>query len=75
LKNPSNQTKRNPKLTKVVLIPTLSAAEKAKLKLRFLSVGVRVSYGILSGKYECKIAQKASPSFQDELKFVISMLR
>lgn len=37
-------------LTKVVGIPTLSAAEKAKEKLRFFSCGVSESYGIRSGR-------------------------
>lgn len=34
---------RKSKVTKVVLIPTLSAAEKAKPKFRFLSCGVSSS--------------------------------
>lgn len=54
-------------------MPTLSAAEKAIVKLRRLSFGPSVSYGILSFKYECNMAQNANPSFHDELKFVISM--
>ncbi len=61
--------------TSDVWIPTLSAAENAIEKLRLLSHGVRVSYGMVSGKYECKMAHKANPSFQEELKFVMSMLR
>ena len=56
-------------------MPTLSAAENAKLKLRRLSLAVNVSYGTRSGKYECIIAHNASPSFHDELKFVISIFR
>lgn len=56
------------RLTKVVLMPTLSAAENAKLKLRFLSCGVNSSYGIISGRYECIRAQSAIPSFQLELE-------
>ena len=36
--------------TKVVGMPTLSAALNASIKLRLLSAGVRESYGIFSGR-------------------------
>lgn len=65
----------NVKRTRVVWIPTLSAASNAIRKLRRLSCGVRVSYGIFSFKYECNMAQNASPSFHDELKLVMSIFR
>lgn len=58
----------NGELTKVVLMPTRSAAENARLKFRFLSSGVSSSYGIISGRYECIRAQSAIPSFQLELR-------
>lgn len=61
--------------TSVVWMPTLSAAWKAIVKLRRLSCGPSVSYDILSFRYECNMAQKAKPSFHDELKFVISIFR
>ena len=59
--------------TRVVGIPTDSAALKAMVKFLFLSLGVSVSYGIWSLRYVWSIAQKASPSVHEELKFVISM--
>lgn len=49
------------KLTKVVWIPTLSAASKAIWKFRFFSLGTRVSYGTLSGRYVWSKAQKPKP--------------
>lgn len=57
-------------------MPTLSAAAKAIEKFCLLSFEpCRLSKGTRSGKYEWKSAQKASPSFQDELKLVISTFR
>lgn len=54
-------------------MPTLSAAENAREKLRRFSLGANVSYGTRSGKYVCNIAHNAKPSFHELLKFVISI--
>lgn len=56
-------------------MPTLSAAAKAIEKFCRLSCGPRLSKGTRSGRYEWKRAQKAKPSFQEELKLVISTFR
>ncbi len=44
------------------------AAEKASVKFLRLSSGVSSSYGILSGRNECMIAQNANPSAQLDRK-------
>lgn len=56
-------------------MPTLSAAANANEKFLRFSCGVRLSYGILSGRYVCSNAHNASPSFHELEKFVMSVFR
>lgn len=59
----------------MVVMPTLSAAANANEKFLRFSCGVRLSYGILSGRYVCSNAHNASPSFHELEKFVMSVFR
>ena len=66
--------KPNPILTRVVGIPTDSAAWKAYVKFLLLLVGDNVSKGgSFPGRYVCNKAQRANPSFQLLEKLVISI--
>ena len=60
-------------MSKVHLMPTLSAAWKANEKFLLLSWLVSSWKGMWAGRYMCKTAQKAKPSFQLLLKFMMLM--